>query len=120
MNKKMKWRLIASPVAMLVLGLPAVACNQLTGATDTLCCKDFKVGADLSAVDWDIKGDGAATFGAFMQATADFAGTTTAAVSDVGAACQAIALDLGADPASVKDTDQAKRTTAWCGLAVTQ
>jgi hypothetical protein len=120
MKSNMKWRLLAVPAALMVLGIPAVGCDQLAGATDTLCCKDFKVGADLSAVDWDISGDGKATFGAFMQATADFAGTTTAAVTEVGAACQAIAVDLGADANGVKETDNAKRTTAWCALAVAQ
>ncbi|MFS8065238.1 MAG: hypothetical protein ACMG6S_02580 [Byssovorax sp.] len=120
MKNNMKWRLVAAPLAMMLLGIPAVACEEIAGAADTLCCKDFKVGADLSAVDWDIEGEGAATFGAFMQATADFAGTATAAVSDVGSACQAIAVDLGADPRGVKQTDQAARTTAWCDLAVAQ
>lgn len=120
MKSNVKWRLFAAPVALMILGIPAVACDQIAGATDTLCCKDFKVGADLSAVDWDIEGEGAATFGAFMQATADFAGTTTAAVTEVGAACEAIAVDLGADPTSVKETDDARRTTAWCTLATTQ
>jgi hypothetical protein len=120
MKSNVKWRLFAAPVALVILGIPVGACNQLAGATDTLCCKDFKVGADLSAVDWDITGDSKATFGAFMQATADFAGTTTAAVTEVGAACQAIAVDLGADAKAVKETDDAKRTTAWCNLAVTQ
>lgn len=120
MKTNVKWRFLAAPVALMMLGIPAVACNEIAGAADTLCCKDFKVGADLSAVDWDIDGDSAVTFGAFMQATSDFAGTATAAVADVGAACQAIAIDLGADPKSVRETDQAKRTTAWCNLAVTQ
>lgn len=120
MKTNVKWRFVAAPVALMMLGIPAVACDEITGAADTLCCKDFKVGADLSAVDWDIDGDGAVAFGAFMQATADFAGTATAAVADVGAACQAIAIDLGADAKAVRETDQAKRTTAWCELAVAQ
>lgn len=120
MKSNVKWRLMAVPVALMVLGIPAVGCDQIAGATDTLCCKDFKVGADLGAVNWDIEGEGAATFGAFMQATADFAGTATAAVTEVGAACQAIAVDLGADANGVKETDNAKRTTAWCNLAVAQ
>jgi hypothetical protein len=120
MKSNVKWRLLAVPVGLMMAGIPALGCDQLEGATDTLCCKDFKVGADLSAVDWDITGDGAATFGAFMQATADFAGTTTASVTEVGAACQAIAVDLGADANGVKETDNAKRTTAWCNLAVAQ
>jgi hypothetical protein len=120
MKSKSKWRLLAVPVAAVTLGIPAVACDQLAGAQNALCCTDFKVGADLSAVDWEVKGEGAATFSAFMQATGDFAGTATAAVNEVGAACQAIAIDLGADANGVKETDDAKRTTAWCNLAVAQ
>jgi hypothetical protein len=120
MKSNVKWRLLAVPVGLMMLGIPAIGCDQLTSATDTLCCKDFKVGADLGAVDWGITGDGKATFGAFMQATADFAGTATASVTEVGAACQAIATDLGADPMGVTETDNAKRTTAWCNLAVAQ
>ncbi len=120
MKSNVKWRLLAVPVGLMMLGIPALGCDQLAGATDTLCCKDFKVGADLGAVDWGVTGDGKATFGAFMQATADFAGTATASVTEVGSACQAIATDLGADPMGVKETDNAKRTTAWCNLAVVQ
>jgi modification target Cys-rich repeat protein len=120
MKSNMKWRLLAAPFALMILGIPVVACDSLTGAADTICCKDFKIGTDLSAVDWEITGNNAPMFGAFMQATADFAGTATTAAADVGAACQAIAIDLGADPQSVKLTEQATRTAAWCDVAVKQ
>src|ERR1043166_6610751 len=101
MNINMKWRLMAMPVALAALGLPAVACDQssdLTNLPGTLCCTDFTPGADLSAVDWGIKGGGktTASFAAFMQAAADFSGAASAAVTDLTAACQELAIDLGA------------------------
>lgn len=116
-----KWRLLTMPMALAALGLPAVACDGTSAlpSPGDLCCTDFKVGADLGAVDWKI-GDATASakFGAFMQATADFAGTTTSVVNEVGAACRAIAIDLGADAKGVKETAEAKRTEAWCNAAV--
>jgi hypothetical protein len=120
MKSNRNWRLVAMPVALAALGVPAVACDTLNGVQSTVCCTDFKVGADLTAVDWGAKGDAEVKFGAFMQAAADFAGTTTAMVNEVGAACQSIAIDLGGDPTKVTETDAAKRTTAWCNLAVAQ
>jgi len=121
MNRNMKLRLAVAPLALAGFALPVVGCDDagVPGA-DTLCCKDFKVGADLTAVDWEIEGNASASFGAFMQATADFAGVTTGIVNDVAAACEAIAVDLGEDPKSVTETDNAKRATAWCQKAVAQ
>jgi hypothetical protein len=120
MNSKMKWRIAAMPLAVLAVAVPAVGCDQLTQAQATVCCTEFKVGADLSAADWQIEGEGKAEFSAFMQATADFAGTATSVVNEVGAACQAIAVDLGAPMDRVTTTNQADRTTAWCDAAVAQ
>lgn len=121
MNRNKNWRLAAMPLALAGLALPAVGCDDagLPGA-DTLCCTDFKVGADLSAADWGIEGAANLKFSAFMQASADFAGVTTAIVNDVASACQAMAVDMGADENGVTETDAAKRAEAWCTLAVTQ
>ena len=122
MNTSMKWRLLAAPVALALLGLPAFGCDQVAEAQGTLCCTEFTPGADLSGVDWKIEGDQKVSFGAFMQAAADFTGAASAAVNDVAAACQALALDLDpmAKEDAVKETDPAKRATAWCKLATDQ
>jgi modification target Cys-rich repeat protein len=110
------------PLALAALALPAAGCDEagIPNPTEDLCCTDFEVGADLSAADWGIEGSANATFSAFMQATADFAGVTTAVVNDVASACQAMALDMGASEADVTATDAAGRAEAWCQLAVTQ
>ncbi|MCC6553033.1 MAG: hypothetical protein IT372_08430 [Polyangiaceae bacterium] len=122
MNKNRNWRLTAMPLVLAGLALPAAGCEEagISNPADTLCCTDFKVGADLSAADWGIEGSANVTFSAFMQASADFAGVTTAVVNDVAAACQAMAVDMGADENAVTETDAAARAEHWCQLAVAQ
>src|SRR6185503_7453435 len=108
MNTKLKWRLFAMPVVLACIGLPAVACEQLgSNPVDTLCCKEFTAGADLSGIDWGIEGTAGVSFAAFMQASADFSGAAGAVVGDVTAACQQLAIDLGADEKAVPTTDPA-------------
>jgi hypothetical protein len=117
MNTKRMWRFAVMPLALAgVAAIPFVGCN----AADTLCCRDFVPGADLSTIDWGMQGDAEVSYGAFMQATADFTGTATAIVTDVANACQAIAVDLGAEPGEVKETQPDLRATAWCDLADTR
>jgi hypothetical protein len=121
MNKHRNLRLVAMPLALAGLALSAVGCEDaLSNPLDTLCCTDFKVGADLTAANWEIEGEANAKFSAFMQASADFAGVTTAVVNDVASACQAMAVDMGADETAVTETDSAERAEHWCQLAVAQ
>jgi hypothetical protein len=119
MKRNMNLRLAALPFALAGLALPMVGCDE-ANPLGAVCCDDFDVGADLSAVDWGIEGTANAKFSGFMQATADFAGVTTAVVNDIAAACQAMAVDMGAAEDAVQETDNAARATAWCNLAVTQ
>lgn len=121
MKTRTKWRLVAMPLALGAIGIPAVACEQIgNNPVETLCCKEFTAGADLSAIDWGIQGTAGTSFGAFMQASADFTGAASAMVNDVAASCQQLAVDLGADEKAVTDTDPAKRATNWCNLAAAQ
>jgi len=122
MNKNRNWRLTAMPLVLAGLALPAAACDEagISNPADTLCCTDFKVGADLTNAKFDVEGAAGVKFNAFMQASADFAGVTTAVVNDVAAACQAMAVDMGADETAVTETDAAGRAEHWCQLAVAQ
>lgn len=124
MNKYTTLRFVAMPLALAGLALPMVGCEDddllPDNPLDTLCCTDFKVGADLTAANWEIDGTANATFSSFMQASADFAGVTTAVVNDVASACQAMAVDMGAEENAVTETDAAKRAEHWCQLAVAQ
>jgi hypothetical protein len=108
-----------------ILAVPALASqgcssSDLTNPTSTLCCTDFKVGADLTGVDWGISGDGKVEFGAFMQASGDFTAAATATVSDLTSACQTLAVDLGAKEDAVVESDPGRRALGWCAAAAAQ
>lgn len=107
--------LLLAPLA--VTGTGCEAADKLKDAQGSLCCTDFKVGADLTAVDWDIKGDGKVEFGAFMQAAGDFSAAASGVVVDLTNACQQIALDLGANEKDVVETDPGKQAIGWCAAA---
>jgi len=95
-----------------------------TNPTGDLCCTEFKVGADLSAVDFKVDASIKGQFSVLAQAGSDFSATATAMLDDVTNACAAIAVDLGADDAkqsaAAGTTDPAARVKAWCALAVAQ
>jgi hypothetical protein len=107
-------------LAVPVFGAQGCSSSDITGVADNLCCKDFKVGADLTNVDWGISGDGKVEFGAFMQASGDFTAAATATVSDLTAACQALAVDLGAKEDAVTETAPGQRAIDWCTTAAAQ
>lgn len=119
MAQKNKFRFLALPLVVAAIGItPMFACDQISDAQSTLCCSEFVPGNDLSVVDWKLEGQANINYGALMQAFADFSATATAMASDVANACQAIAVDLGEDPAAVKDTQADKRAEGWCNLAI--
>lgn len=113
-----KFLVIATPLlGLAIFGQGCSAAEKVSEAQGALCCKDFTVGADLSNVDWEISGEGKATFSAFMNAAADFSATASAVVNDVGSACQALAVDLGEKDDAVTETLPDVRATKWCQLA---
>lgn len=106
-----------------LLAIPMVAgsgCDAVKGVADSVCCKDFKVGADLSAVDWEIEGEGKAEFAAFMQASGDFSASASGLVLELSTLCQNVAVDMGIDEKKVQETDPGARAAAWCGEVVAQ
>lgn len=118
MNRNIKLRIAAAAVALGATAAPLMSgCGD--NPLDTLCCKEFTPGADMASVDWGLEGSASANFSAFMQATGDLTALASAMASDVGAACQNIALDLDdtLQPNAVKETDPGKAASAWCGLA---
>lgn len=119
MKKNMMWRYAMMPVALGgLVAIPLQGCDQIQEAQSSLCCSEFTPGADLAAVEWGLQGNAEANYGAFMQAVSDFTGVANAMAVDVTNACQAIAVDLGADPAEVTVTTPDGRAKAWCDLAV--
>ncbi len=104
--------LVSGFVGLSVLGF-ASGCGD-DNPLGALCCDGFEVGAqiDPGAIDADVE------FVAFAQAVADFAGTATAMITNVGNACKAIAVDLGRDENAVKPGEPAATAEAWCAEAV--
>jgi hypothetical protein len=131
MSKIVRHRPIATLTAVgLALPLLVGGCEEAQKATEgasALCCTDFKVGADLGAVDWGIS-DAALSgkFSAFAQAASDLSGVASGALSDITVACRNIATDLGAsadDPSLSADGKKKTGTdamNAWCALAKAQ
>ena len=128
MTTKITWRRALIPLAVLgvLVSSTMAGCGQdnpLTGATGALCCNDFKVGADLTGVDFGVDASIKGQFGVFAQSVSDLSATATATLSDIEIACRNIAIDLGAPPA---DQDAAQATTGtarldkWCTLATAQ
>ncbi|MCS6898679.1 MAG: hypothetical protein RMJ98_02835 [Myxococcales bacterium] len=103
-----------------VTGTGCEEANKLKEGADALCCKDFKVGADLSNVDWGVEGSGKVEFAAFMQASADFSAAASGLVIELATLCQSVAVDMGVDENKVQETDPGKRASLWCAEVVGQ
>lgn len=115
------FKMIQGAAFAVLLGVPLLntgcpAAEQITGA---LCCKDFAAGADMSTASFGLEGDAAVKFRAFAQASGDLAAVSAGISTDIEGACQAMALDFGADPNDpmVKDKSGPDAVTAWCTLA---
>ncbi len=119
MNMRVTWRIAAFPLALAGLSVvPAMGCDKVSELQNDVCCRDFTPGADLATVEWGPEGEAELNYGAFMQSVSDFTGAAGAIVADVTSACQAIALDLGADVATITATKPNERAVQWCELAV--
>src|SRR5262245_2164794 len=106
---------------MLGLVLPTVvACGD--DVTGGLCCTDFKVGADLTGVDFGVDASLKGQFGAFAQASGDLSGAASAALDDITGACKAIAQVGGAngDKDDAQPAAPEARVKYWCDLATAQ
>ncbi len=119
-NARSKGGCVAA-AGLLALSIPS--CSSEGSPLSVLCCTEFKVGADLSTVDFGLRGDVRGQFVAFAQASADLAATATATLHDVQHACRNIAVELGAPEQQILDAESLpdrERTAALCRLAVAQ
>lgn len=119
---KMSNRLTAPFALAAALALPIVTngcSSDVTNPGGALCCTDFKVGADLTGVDFGVDASIKGQFSAFAQAAGDLSATATGALDDVTNACKAIAQAGGAN--SDKNDGTAATPSAkvkfWCDLA---
>jgi hypothetical protein len=88
--------------------------------TGALCCTDFKVGADLSGVDFGVDASIKGQFSAFAQASGDLSGAAQGALLDVAGACKGIATVGGANADAAEPADPAANVKFWCDLAIAQ
>jgi hypothetical protein len=89
-------------------------------AADELCCTDFKVGADMSKVDFGVDASIKGQFTVVAQTSGDLSAAAGDMLTEVGNACRAIAIDLGATaeeqtPIEAKSSRDA--VGDWCTLA---
>jgi hypothetical protein len=121
-TKRSAFGVLASTVILSValFGCPQGANSPLGGGVPgagTLCCSDFKVGADLSGVDFGVDASIKAQFATFAQASADLSGAASAALDGVTSACKGMAQVGGANADAQEPTDPVKRVDFWCDLA---
>ncbi|AKU94342.1 keratin associated protein [Labilithrix luteola] len=122
MNIKNRFSASLALAAALALPILTNGCSSDSPLSQNgLCCTDFKIGADLSGVDFGVDASIKGQFTAFAQASADLSATATGALGDVTSACRAIAQAGGAntdkdDEAATKSEQD--RVGFWCDLAV--
>jgi hypothetical protein len=105
---------------MAALTLPTVLAgcgDDPLNPTAGLCCTDFKVGADLTGVDFGVDASIKGQFAAFAQASGDLSGAASAALDGVSGACKGIAQVGGANADAAEPGDPAARVKFWCDLA---
>lgn len=85
----------------------------------SVVCTDFRAGADLSNATFGVTGELLRSYGAFAQAAGDLSAVANQMLRDVGAACEGLALELGADPADprVHGQRETDAVRAWCKIA---
>jgi hypothetical protein len=104
----------------LVSGIAALVSGCGTNPEPTsVVCTDFRAGADLSSSTFGVTGDLQRPYVAFAQAAGDLSAVANQMLHDVGAACQGLAIELGADAtdARVRDKTETDAVRAWCKIA---
>lgn len=102
---------------MSAVVLPTVLAGCGDDPLSSACCTDFKVGADLSDVDFGVDASIKGQFSAFAQASGDLSGAASGALDGVTGACKGIAQVGGANGDAAEPTDPVARVKFWCDLA---
>lgn len=108
----------STPLAIAAaLAIPVLTNGCSDNPANALCCTDFKVGADMTGVDFGVNANIKAQFEVFAQASSDFSATASGMLTDVTNACKAIAIDLGADETAADGKNDRDAMSTWCTLA---
>jgi hypothetical protein len=122
-------RAIAVFTAAVVL-LPLVHCNpdpngafrEIAKQAPVGCCREFRVGYDMTITDFGVDPTLRAPYAAFAQAMGDYVAASTRMLDEVTGACRSLAIDFGGsdnDPL-VRGRTGEEASLAWCNLAVRQ
>jgi hypothetical protein len=117
---------LTAPLALaaaLALPIATNGCSSdspIGNPAGSLCCTDFKVGADLTGVDFGVDASIKGQFAAFAQAAGDLSAAATGAIDDVTNACKAIAQagGMNSDKDDSTQTSPSAKAKFWCDLAV--
>lgn len=82
-------------------------------------CDNFRIGRDMTAVDWGLPGQENVDFGLMAQAAGDLSAIAATRAAELGSTCRAMAIALGADANAVTTTDPGERVWKWCSEAET-
>jgi hypothetical protein len=117
-------RLLILGLSILVLAHcnpdPSGAFRELAKQAPVGCCREFRVGYDMSITDFGVDPSVRAAYAAFAQAMGDYVAASTRMLDDVTGACRNLALDFGgteSDP-TVRGRTGEEASFAWCNLAV--
>lgn len=90
-------------------------------AADALCCTDYKVGADMTNVDFGVDASIKGQFAVVANVSGDLSAAANDMLTEVGNSCRNIAIDLAAtadEQAAVTAKSPRDQVGAWCELAV--
>jgi hypothetical protein len=115
----------------IVLGLaivPLAHCNpdpngafrEIAKVTPAGCCREFRVGYDMTVTDFGVDPSIRTAYASFAQAMGDYVATSTRMLDEVTGACRSLALDFGGtdNEPSVRGRTGEEASFAWCNLAV--
>jgi len=101
---------------------PNGAFREIAKQAPVGCCREFRVGYDMTITDFGVDPSVRAPYAAFAQAMGDYVAASTRMLDEVTGACRNLALDFGAndDEPTVKGRTGEEASFAWCNLAVRQ
>ena len=73
---------------------------------DSLCCTNFKPGANMVTVDWGLDAKANVQFGVFMQAVGDLSVASSGLITAVGVECEAMVKELGEAPPTLTEAQK--------------
>jgi hypothetical protein len=109
-------------LAAAAIGVAAITngCSATSNPLGSVCCSAFKPGTDMLGASFTGDANANAQLSVLAQGVGDLSAVAEGAVSDVQAACLAIAMDLGDTNTPPAGTEGTALMNFWCGEATTK